>query len=178
MNNGRTAPASATALARIPVGVVVERRGAKSLWIDFLWRPISVLAGGSSAAPWTPIGAAAETTLFYAGEAVIELYRTETTNYRDNLASGAPLLWVVLRPTVSAHAYELLAVTADPAEGEAFTDAGNDLVETVSMPTVVAQAIGDFVAEHHVERPFVKRRRERPEPQTLARCGDGRENRE
>jgi hypothetical protein len=176
MNNGRAAPASATALARIPVGVVVERRAAKSLWLDFLWRPISVLAGGSSAAPWTPIGAAAETILFYAGEAVIELYRTETTNYRDNLASGAPLLWVVLQPTASADAYELLAVTADPAEGEAFTDAGNDLVETVPMPTVVAQAIGDFVAEHHVERPFVKRRRERPEPQTLARCGGGREN--
>jgi len=174
---GYVAPASSAALARIPVGVMVERRAAKSLWLDFLWRPISVLAGGSSAAPWTPIGVAAETILFYAGEAVIELYRTETANYRDNLASGAPVLWVVLRPTRSAQAYELLAVTADPAEGEAFTDAGNDLVETVPMPPVVAQAIGDFVAEHHVERPFVKRRRERAEPQTLARCGNGRDNR-
>ena len=178
MNSGRAGRVSSTALARIPVGVVVERRAAKSPWLDFLWRPISVLAGGSSAAPWTPIGAAAETVLFYAGEAVIELYRTETTNYRDNLASGAPLLWVVLRPSASAHAYELLAVTADPAEGEAFTDAGNDLVETVPMPAVVAQAIGDFIAEHHVDRPFVKRHRQRAEPQTPARCGDGWETRE
>ena len=159
---GYVAPASSAALARIPVGVMVERRAAKSLWLDFLWRPISVLAGGSSAAPWTPIGVAAETILFYAGEAVIELYRTETANYRDNLASGA---------------YELLAVTADPAEGEAFTDAGNDLVETVPMPPAVARAIVDFVAEHHVERPFIKRRRERAEPQSFARCGDGRDNR-
>jgi len=179
MKNGRATPAGAiTALARIPVGVVVERCAAKSPWLDFLWRPISVLVGGASAAPWTPIGAAAETMLFYAGEAVIELHRTETTNYRDNLASGAPVLWVVLRPTASAHAYELLAVTADPAEGEAFTDAGNDLVETVPMPAVIAQAIGDFIAEHHVDRPFVKRRRQRAEPQTAVRCGDGWENRE
>lgn len=168
---GRAAPASSTALARIPVGVVVERRAAKSLWLDFLWRPISALAGGSSAAPWTVIGMTSEAILFYAGEAVIELHRTETTNYRDNLASGAPVLWVVLRPAASAHAYELLAVTADPAEGEAFTDAGNDLVETVPMPAVIAQAIGDFIAEHHVDRPFVKRRRQRAEPQTPARCG-------
>lgn len=173
MSDGHT-PTS-TALARIPVGVVVERRPARSPWLDFLWRPILVLAGGSSAAPWTPIAEAAETTLFYAGEAVIELHRTETTNYRDNLASGAPVLWVVLRPAASAPGYGLQAVTADPAEGEAFTDAGNDLVETVPMPAAVARAVGDFVAEHHVERPFVKRRRRPAIPQAPNRCGDGRE---
>ena len=71
---------------------------------------------------------------FYAGAAEIALYRTETGNYRDNLASGAPQLWVVLRPTGVEPPYELFAVTADPAEGEAFTEAGNDLVETVPMP--------------------------------------------
>ena len=175
---GGHASASSTALARIPVGVVVERRTAKSPWLDFLWRPISALAGSSSAAPWTPISVAAETTLFYAGEAMIELHRTETANYRGNLASDAPVLWVVLRPTASTQAYDLLAVTADPAEGEAFTDAGNDLVETVPMPAAIVQAIGDFIAEHHVERPFVKRRRQRAEPWAPARCGDRRENRE
>jgi len=144
---------------RIPVGVVVERRKAKSPWLDFLWRPVSVLAGVPSAAPWTPIDAAAETTLFYAGDAVIELHRTESTNYRDNLTSGAPALWVVLRATASGPGYEVLAVTADPAEGEAFTDPGNDLIETVPMPVAIAATIGNFIAEHHVERPFIKRRR-------------------
>ena len=148
-----------TALMRIPVGVVVERRKAKSPWLDFLWRPISVLPGAPSAAPWTPIGAEQDRALFYAGGGVIELHRTETANYRDNLASGAPALWVVLRPTGSEPAFEVLTVTADPSEGEAFTDAGNDLVETVPMPAAIIGSIAEFVAEHHVERPFVKRRR-------------------
>jgi hypothetical protein len=165
---------SATALARIAVSVVAERRKAKSRWLDVLWRPVAVLAGNPSAAPWTPISGEAETTLFYAGDAVIELHRTETANYRSNLASGAPALWVVLRPSASDPPYEILAVTADPAEGEAFTDAGNDLVEAVPMPAPIAETLGAFVAEHHVERPFVKRRRERAEPQ--ARRGDGRES--
>jgi Protein of unknown function (DUF3305) len=169
---------SSTALARIPVGVVVERREAKSPWLDFLWRPVSVLAGNPAAAPWTPIGGEAETALFYAGEALIELHRTETSNYRSNLTSGAPALWVVLRPTASEPAYELLAVTADPAEGEAFTDAGNDLVEAVPMPAAIVEAIRDFIAEHHVERPFVKRRRQPAEPQAPARRGDRREDEE
>jgi hypothetical protein len=148
-----------TALARIPVGVVVERRKGRSAWAGFLWRPVSVFAGSPSAAPWTPLDAEGEATLFYAGETVIELHRTETTNYRENLASGSPALWVNLRSTASEPPYELLNVTADPAEGEAFTDAGSNLIEAVPMPAGIVEIVERFVAEHHVERPFVKRKR-------------------
>ena len=160
-----------TALARITVGVVVERRKARSMWADFLWRPISVFVGSPSAAPWTPLDTELETTLFYAGQAIIELHRTETTSYRDNLSSGAPALWVALHPAASGQPYEILAVTADPAEGEAFTDAGSYLVDTVPMPSEVVETIVQFLAEHHVERPFVKRQRQPAEP-VLARRED------
>jgi hypothetical protein len=153
-----------TALVRILVGVVVERRKARSPWLDFLWRPISVLVGTPSATPWTLIGEEGDATTFYAGEAAIELHRTETTNYRDNLASGAPALWVALCPVASERPYEVLAVTADPAEGEALTDAGSNLVEAVSMPPDVVKAVIQFIAQHHVERTFVKRQRERQAP--------------
>jgi hypothetical protein len=162
-----------TALAKIAVGVVVERRKARSIWADFLWRPVSVLVGQTSVAPWTPLDTEAETILFFAGEAVIELHRTETANYRDNLTSGAPALWVALSPAASDPPHEILAVTADPSEGEAFTDAGSYIVEAVPMPGDVAEAIGRFIAEHHVERPFVKRRRQPAEPAPVS-CGDGK----
>jgi hypothetical protein len=144
----------------IPVGVVVERRKARSVWVDFLWRPVSVFAGKPTAAPWTPLDTEADTTLFFAGQAVIELHRTETTNYRDNLASGTPALWIALRPVASERPYEILAVTADPAEGEAFTDAGSNLVEAVPMPPDVVEVVVKFIAQHHVARPFVKRQRD------------------
>jgi hypothetical protein len=155
---------------------VVERRKAMSPWLDFLWRPVSVLVGEPSAAAWTPLGREGDTTTFYAGAATVELYRTETANYRSNLDSGAPALWVVLRPTGAEPAYDVLAVTADPAEGEAYTEAGNDLVETVPMPQAIAETVAAFVAEHHVERPFFKRQRERSEPDAPPRRKDGREN--
>lgn len=158
-----------TALARIAVGVVIERRKASSVWVDFLWRPVSVFVGNASAEPWTQLDTEAETTLFYAGEAVIELHRTETAGYRNNLESGAPALWVIMRPTASVPPFELLTVTADPAEGEAFTDAGNNLVETVPMPPDVVGAVAGFIAEHHVERPFLKRRRQPSEPTPAVR---------
>jgi hypothetical protein len=153
-----------TALARIPVGVVIERRMAKSKWVDHLWRPVSVFSGKPTAAPWTTLAVEAESSLFFAGEAVIELHRTETTNYRDNLSSAAPALWVVMRPAASDPPYQLLAVTADPAEGEAFTDAGNNLVEAVPMPSDIAEIISQFIAWHHVDRPFVRRQRDRQIP--------------
>ena len=148
------------ALVSIPVGVVVERHKASSPWLDFVWRPVSVLSGIPAAAPWTPLDAAGNTTTFYAGTAMVRLYRTETANYIDNLSTGAPLLWVSLRPTDGAPPYEVLAVTADPAEGEAFTEAGNDLVESVPKPAAIRATIEAFIAEHHVERPFFKRQRD------------------
>jgi hypothetical protein len=153
-----------TALAQIPVGVVVERRNAESKWLDFLWRPVSVFVGVPSAAPWTPLDTEAEATLFFAGVALIELHRTETANYHENLASGAPALWVALCPSAAERPYDVLAVTADPAEGEALTDAGGNLVEAVPMPPNVVDAVIQFIAKHHVERTFVKRQRERQAP--------------
>ena len=149
-----------TTLESIPVGVVVERRRAKSVWAEFLWRPVSVFAGKPSAEPWTALDVQAESALFYAGETLIELHRTESAYYRDNIACETPKLWVVLAPTGSDPPYGLLAVTADPAEGEAFTDAGNNIVEAVPMPRDIVAIVDRFIITHHVERPFIKRRRQ------------------
>jgi hypothetical protein len=161
-------------LAQIRVGVVVERRKAASSWVDFLYRPVSVLEGVAAASPWTQIGTEGDVTTFYAGDAVIELHRTETTNYRDNLASGAPLLWVILRPGSGAVGLDLLLVTADPAEGEALTGAGNDLVEPVPMPVSIRQIVANFIAEHHVEQSFFKRERSTSRP-AIPRAGGSKD---
>jgi hypothetical protein len=159
----------AAALARIPVGVVVERRRASNPWIDVAWRPIGVLAGAPEAAPWTMLESSDDRASFYAGLAEIALYRTETGQYRDNLSSGRPSLWVSLRPTGVEPPFEIVAVTADPAEGESFTQVGDDLVEAVPMPPAVCTMVEAFVAEHHIERAFVKRKRDRADPEALAR---------
>ena len=166
----------ATPLARIPVGVVVERLKAQSAWIDHVWRPGAVLVGQPDAAPWTELPGGGESTMFYAGPAEIELYRSETTYYRDNLQSAAPALWVALRPTGGEPPFEILLVTANPAEGEALTEPGTDLVETVPMPDLIRDAVAAFVAEHHVEQVFVKRKRDRANPQAMARRGVVRED--
>ena len=160
---------------RIAVGVVVERSKAASQWIDYVWQTVSVLPGRPEAEPWTVLSQEADRTIFYAGTTTIELYPTETTNYRDNLASGRPSVWVALRPIEADPPYKLFAVTVDPAEGEAFTEAGSDLIEMVPMPELIREAVAAFVAEHHVERQFFKRKRDRANTEAMARRASGRE---
>ena len=155
--------------ASIPVGVVVERRKPDSPWIDFVWRGIGVLPDEPDMMPWTELRGQDEATLYYAGSTTIDLYRSETARYRENIATGAAQVWIVLSPSEGVWPYLVSAVTADPAEGEAFTEAGANLVEAVPMPEVVREAIEKFVAEHHVEGEFVKRKRRRADPEALAR---------
>src|SRR5215813_6629654 len=134
-----------------------------SPWLDLVWRPVSILTGVPAADPWTLLASGADRATFYAGPASIDLYRTETANYLSNLSSEAPCLWVVLRQREAEPPYEVVAVTADPAEGEAYSEAGNDLIDSVPMPAAIIDVIEAFIVQHHVDRPFYKRERDRPE---------------
>jgi hypothetical protein len=160
---------AAVPLLRVPVGVVVERRQSDSPWADFVWRAVGVLPDEPELQPWTVLREQDGATLYYAGSAAIDLYRSETARYRENFASQLPSVWVVLSPSEGAWPYAVAAVTADPAEGEAFTQAGANLVEAVPMPEVVRDTIERFIAEHHVETEFFKRKRGRADPEALAR---------
>lgn len=165
-----------SAHGRITIGVVVERRKAASQWIDYVWQPVSVLPGEPDAEPWTVLSHEADRTIFYAGTTAIELYRGDSGNYQDNLTSGAPSIWVALRSTDNDPPYRLLAATVDPSEGEAFTEAGNDLIEAVPMPDLIREVVAAFVAENPIERPFFKRKRQRANTEALGRRPPGRED--
>ncbi len=154
----------------IGVGVVVERSKSASTWSELQWRPVNVLTGVPDTPVWTQLTDDGERATFYAGAAEIELHRTETGNYRNNLMTGEPVLWVVLETTGAEPPLRLAVVTADPAEAEAIAGLGNDeIVETVPMPLAIEDAVAAFVSEHHVERAFVKRKRDRADPEKMAR---------
>lgn len=146
--------------AIIPVGVVVERRRATSPWAETLWRPIAVFNGLPDALPWTPIAVGEDIATFYLGATQVKLYWTEADHYRANLKSRMPSLWVALRPTGEDPPFTLFAVTADPAEGESFTQVGVDLVEALPMPSAVRRTVEAFVAEHYVVKPLYRRSRD------------------
>ena len=149
------------------IGVIVARKKLNSPWADHVWLPHAVLPAVPAAKPWTSLGMSGELHLFYAGSCEVALHSAQSAYYRDNLASGRPSLWVSLQ--TSGNDCAVLRVTADPYEGEALTEAIGGLVEAVPMPQQIQARIAEFVATFHVERPFIKRERDRADPDALGR---------
>lgn len=164
-----------TPLHKIPVGVVVERLRAQSQWVDYVWRPANVLEGIPDTPVWTQLAGDDAHATFYAGAADIDLHVSDTGFYRDNLTSGFPKLWVVLRPTGIEPPFDLVSVTADPFEGEGLTESAVDLIETVPMPESIQATIAAFIGQHHVEQVFFKRKRDKANLEAFARRPGGRE---
>lgn len=156
-------------LLHIPVGVVIERRKAVSQWVDYTWRPTAVLPDVADLKPWTILRETEDTTSFYAGGATVELHRAGARLYRENLSTGAPSLWVVMSPSEGVHPFGIASVTADPSEGESFAEVSSYLVEPVPMPDIIRGAVQQFVADHYVNEEFVKRTRDRANPEALGR---------
>ncbi len=152
-----------TPTSQIEIGVVLERQRPKSPWADVtgdtLWLPAAILPAAPDLPPFTRLTETPSGELLFAGCFTMALHRTETANYRDNLATGAPRIWIALRASASAQGITIIGVTPDPAEGESYTEAGTDITGHVPMPSEIAAILADFVAEHHIERPFIKRRR-------------------
>lgn len=154
---------------RIPVSVIVERRKARGPWVDHVWVPVAVLPAPTVARPWTVLHRHDGLTAFIAGQADVELHPSDTLGYKANLESGRPMLWVVLRPCLDEPGIELHRVLADPTEAEAMvTVGGEEVIEPVPMPGPVREAMEAFVAEHHRDRGFFKRKRDRADPEALA----------
>jgi len=154
---------------RIPVAVLAERRPGVTQWAEEVWRVVEVLEQASPVAPWTLLREDAGRSLFFAGVAEVVLHPTDTSNYKHNLEAAQPLVWVALRPAATPAGFMLQTVTVDPGEAHLHADTGNDLVEALPMPPGLLAATAGFVAQHHVERQFYKRKRDKADPEALAR---------
>jgi hypothetical protein len=143
----------------IQVGVVVMRCKAMGPWANESWLPVAALPAVPEIATWSSLDCSGEGDMRYAGAADLELNSGQTSHYRDNLVSGRPSIWIAMRP--EGDGYAVRAASADPYEGEAMAEGLGEIVEAVPMPAAVRAAIGDFIARFHVERPFIKRKRDR-----------------
>ncbi len=153
---------------RFSIGIVIAKVRLTGPWASHAWRPVSVLPAPPEVTAGTRLSADGRQELFYAGPFEVELHRSETSHYRDNLASGRPSLWVALRP-IGGEDHEIATVTANPYEGESLAEGIGEIVEAVPMPVGIQAKVAAFVDAFHVERAFVKRKRDRPDREALAR---------
>ncbi len=157
----------------MPLGVIVERREIDHPWQKCIWRPVAVMPGTAPVDDWTELARGRGFVRFFCGTLPLSLHRGETEAYRYTLANTPPPVYVVLR---SADAREdgreirPFLVTASPYEAEDFLDSGDEIVEAVPMPEGVIAWVQDFIDLHHVDVPFVKRKRK---PASAASGGPG-----
>jgi Protein of unknown function (DUF3305) len=159
----------------MPLGVVVERREIDHRWQKYSWRPVAVIPGAPPIEAWRELAHGELFVRWHAATLPLELHRTETDGYRANLAGKVPAIFVVLRkiqPSEKSAGNDVapFLVTASPYEAEGYLE-GEDVVEVTPMPEGLIAWVEAFVERHHVDEPFVKRKRKR------AKGGDGEEER-
>ncbi len=153
---------------RLAVGIVAERRRIDHPWPTERWTIVAALVGEPEARPWTVLTKGETWTRYYAGNAEVTLFRSEAENYKRNLDSPNPTLYVILRHSAQPPGITLLTVTVDPGEIDTHADSGNDLIETLPLPPAIAAWMQAFVNQHYVAHPFHKRQRDRADPEALA----------
>lgn len=155
----------------IPVGVLVERRKIDHPWAEWSWKPVAVTADLPDIEHWRVLAADAAVTRYYAGRADVVLHRRLAEAYLANLAGETPMLWVVLRRSedaVGGIPWCVHTVSASPYDALHYLDPAEDIVEPVPMPHEVLGRLIAFLKAHpQEEEPFVKRVRDRVEPEEV-----------
>lgn len=150
---------------KMPLGLLVERRKIDHPWQEYAWHVYGVLPGARDDADWEQISSDEKSTIYLAKTMDVELYSRETEGYKNNLESGQPAVFVVLRPgeEEDENDVEPFLVTACPYEAADYLESGDEIVEAVPMPDGVRIWVENFVREHHVEQTFKKRKLRRQE---------------
>lgn len=148
----------------IIVGVLAEKRKAVSRWATDYWIPVSVTANPGGLEEGDVVVRDETLTRYYMGTAELTCHAAETEAYVHNFNSRTPALYVVLRrDEEGTHPlpWYVHSVTASPYMAQDYEDSAEDIIERVSIPPEIGNAIMDFTDTYHVERPFVKRRRDK-----------------
>lgn len=150
----------------IALGVEVERRPAKSRWLDHVWQASALRLPALDLPAWTLLAEQPERLVYYAGTAELSIHSADTQVYKDNIEAASPSVYIVLRRAAGPTGLHLYRVTVDPTEAHAHADVGEDLVEALPMPKPIHGWLSHFVARHHTERQEWKRKRDdkTPEP--------------
>ena len=149
----------------LAVGIVLERRQSDHPWQDHSWHTVGLIPGAPAVTERRILAEGSGWVRYHAATLAVELFEKETEGYRFNLTASVPKVFVVLRPDEDSES-DLVPffATVNPSESQDYVD-GDEMVDSIPMPEDMIAWVGHFVAEHHVDKPFKKRRREPYDPE-------------
>lgn len=148
---------------RIDVGVIAEKRKARSEWAEDYWVPTAIIEGHVHHKPGEMMRQTETGTMYFMGFSEIYCHAKEAEAYVHNFESEIPAIYIILRPDDEDEhplPWYVHTVTVSPYEAQDFADSSEEIIERVAMPMSIATALMDFTDTHHEDVPFKKRKRQ------------------
>lgn len=165
-DGGRRSSSIMKRLETMRVGIVAQRRMLDGRWQQDSWRPLAVVPGGGPD-DWRLLWQEGGLARLHIGNLSLELHYRQSVEYRYNLESAAPMVFLALRRMPGEPGVMPWFATVSAHEAEAYLDSGDDIVGGVPLPPAIAAWMQAFIEQHPVIAPFRKRRARRAE------AGDG-----
>jgi len=147
----------------MPVGIVLRKTPGVTRWAQWSWRVVGVLPGAGPAS-WQVLRREGDAVEYHAATLPLELWSSDTEAYQATLVTKTPSLTVIMHEDLSREAkmpWQPALITASAFETQDYADAEGYLIELVPMPPRLLVWVRDFVEANHVEKPFIKRKRDR-----------------
>jgi hypothetical protein len=147
----------------VSLGIVLRRSPGVTRWVPWTWTAVAVLPGAGPA-NWRLLRQDGDVREYHATTVDLTLYRGETEAYRVALSDRPPSLYVIMRTTqtgIEDCPLEVVLATASPHEAQLYAECGEELVEKIPMPPSLLAWVGDWIATHHEDQVFIKRRRDK-----------------
>jgi hypothetical protein len=141
------------------IGVLATLRPPATRWGTAALKPCAVLWPAPDLAAPARVAVEGAVETWHLGAHGLTFHSGDTGHQQDNLASANPSVWVALADAEDPARAEVRLVTVDPYEGGGMADDPALLVEAVPLPQALADEMAAFIAAHHVEIPFKKRKR-------------------
>jgi hypothetical protein len=135
-----------------PIGVIMQRRPAKSRWADVVWEPLGVVPGSSTGKKLLLEQAGLAQWLHDGFK--LELHRDEAEGYYLNLTAPDPRVFILWR--MDADEALPVHVTVSSEEAARWMDGGHS-VDGVKMPVEIYAWTGEWVEKNFKPKPFEKR---------------------
>ena len=135
---------------QFPIAVVMQRKPAKSRWIDWVWEPFGVLPGYADGEPRILVEQGGAVQWLHPGFKLV-IHRDEAEGYYLNVSSQRPSVFVLWR--MEEEQALPLDVTASSEEAGRWLDGGHS-VDRVSMPAEIFAWVGDWVEKNYRPKPM------------------------
>ncbi|SDY40781.1 Protein of unknown function [Jannaschia faecimaris] len=146
-------------IAEMPVGILIRRAPGVTRWVAQNWTFVGIIPHAPRA-DWKLMREDGDVAEYHAATLTLQMHRKDTDSLVQNLTSQQPSVWVALRGTGRP---DPVLVTASPFEASFHDVDAEDRIEKVAMPKGMIEWVETFVALHHEDDPFVKRKRDRRE---------------